>query len=69
VKKTLIENQMGLTDAIPGMNSSLHLSIGTTAGQGGHLRILDNPEAYIAQKLNRSSVTYWFWYFHCTRRI
>jgi hypothetical protein len=61
VKKTLIENQMGLADAITGMNPSLNLSIGTTAGQGGHLRILDNPEAYIAQKLHRSSVTYWLW--------
>lgn len=59
VKKTLLENRMGLTDAIPGMNSSLNFSIGTTAGQGGHLRILEDPDAYISGKLKRTAITFW----------
>lgn len=44
VKKTLFENRLGLTDAIEGLNPSLNFSIGTTPGQGGYLRILEDPE-------------------------
>lgn len=59
VKKALIENLLGLTDLIPGMESSLNLAIGTTKGQGDHMQILHDPNAWIARKHRRSAITFW----------
>jgi hypothetical protein len=59
VKKTLFENRLGLTDAIADMNPSLNMSIGTTPGQGGYLRILEDPEKYVSGKLRPHSITFW----------
>lgn len=59
VKKTLFENRLGLTDAIADMNPSLNFSIGTTPGQGGYLRILEDPEKYVFGKLKPHSITFW----------
>jgi hypothetical protein len=57
VKKTLIESRLGLFDPIPGMHPSLNLSVGTTPGQGDHMRILNDPERWVARKLRRSAIT------------
>ncbi len=59
VKKTLIENQLGLGNSIPGMNPALNLSIGTTKGQGDRMNILNDPEAYIAKRLKSPAITFW----------
>jgi hypothetical protein len=57
VKKTLIESRLGLTDPIQGMHPSLNLAIGTTPGQGDHMRILNDPERWVTRKLRRSAIT------------
>jgi len=59
VQKTLIESRLGLTDSIPGMHPSLNLAIETTQGQGDYMRILNDPETWVARKLRRSAITYW----------
>jgi hypothetical protein len=58
VKKTLIESRPGLTDVIPGRHPSLNIAIGTTTGQGDHMRILNDPEKWVARKLRWSAITY-----------
>jgi hypothetical protein len=62
VKKTLIECQLGLTGSIPGQDPSLNLSIGTTKGQSDHMKILSDPDAYVARKLKSSAITFWLRY-------
>lgn len=62
VTKTLVEKRLGLMDSIPGMDPSLNLAIATTKGQGDHMRILNDPEAWVARKLRRSTITYWLRY-------
>ena len=59
VKKTLIESRLGLTDSISGMHQSLNLAIGTTPGQADHMRILNDPDRWVARKLRRVAITYW----------
>ncbi len=59
LKKTLIENQLGLGSSIPGMHPSLNLTIGTTKGQGDHMKILNDPDAYLAKKLRSPAITFW----------
>jgi hypothetical protein len=59
VKKTLIENCLGLTNSLPDMHSSLNLATGTTKGQRDHLRILSNPEAWVHRRHARTAITFW----------
>jgi len=59
VKKTLIENCLGLTNSLPEMHQSLNLATGTTRGQRDHLRILSDPEAWVRRKHKRTAITFW----------
>lgn len=59
VKKTVIEQMLGLTNFLPDMHQSLNLAVGTTRGQIDHLRILDDPETWIARPHRRSAITFW----------
>lgn len=59
VKKTVIENLLGLNDPIPGMTPSHSLAVGTTTGQNDHIQILTNPDDWVSRKLRRSAITYW----------
>jgi hypothetical protein len=58
VKKTVIENLLGLNDPIPGMMPSHSLAVGTTTGQQDHMQILANPDDWVGRKLRRSAITY-----------
>lgn len=58
VKKTLIEDLLGLTAAIPGYSGHT-LTIGTTAGQADHVQILQNTEAWVMRRMRRASITFW----------
>jgi fucose permease len=42
VKKTVLEDQLGLTKPLEGYSAKLTLAVGTTVGQNEHLKIL-NP--------------------------
>lgn len=59
VKKTLIENYLGLTNPLPDRHPSLDLATGTTNGQSDHLRILSDPEAWVARRHRRTAITFW----------
>jgi hypothetical protein len=59
VKKTVIEQRLGLTSLLPDMHQSLNLSVGTTSGQIDRLNMLNDPEAWIARPHRRASITFW----------
>lgn len=59
VKKTVIEQRLGLASPLSDMHQSLNLAVGTTRGQIDHLNILNNPEAWIARPHRRGSITFW----------
>jgi len=59
VRKTVIENLLGLDDPLPGMTPSHSLAVGTTAGQHDHMQISANPDEWVNRKLRRSAITYW----------
>jgi hypothetical protein len=59
VKKTVIEERLGLTSILPDMHQSLNLSVGTTRGQIDRLNILNDPEGWIARRHRRSAITFW----------
>jgi hypothetical protein len=59
VKKTVIENLLGLNDPVPSMTASHSLAVGTTTGQNDQMQILRNPEGWVGRKLRRSAITYW----------
>jgi hypothetical protein len=58
VKKTLIEDLLGLTIPQQGY-SGLTLAIGTTAGHGDCFKILHDTELWVGRPLRRSSVMFW----------
>jgi hypothetical protein len=60
VKKTLIEDILGLTAPLAGYPRRHTLTIGTTAGQEECLRILYDSENWMGRPLRRSSITFWF---------
>jgi len=59
VKKTLIEECLGLQGSLRGMHPSLNLAIGTTRGQSDRMKILSDPETWIARSNRRSAITFW----------
>jgi hypothetical protein len=59
VKKTAIEQLLGLNAQLPGMHQSLNLAVGTTKGQSEHMTILDDPEKWVNRPHRRSAITFW----------
>ena len=59
VKKTIIENCLGLTEPIDGMHPILNFTVRTTAGQKDHMQILMDPESWVRRKRRRTSITLW----------
>jgi hypothetical protein len=57
VKKTLLEDRLGLTKPCEDYPARPTLAVGTTAGQGEHFRILHNTEEWLARPLRGSSIT------------
>jgi hypothetical protein len=58
VKKTLLEEQLGLTKPSEEYPAKHTLAIGTTVGQTDHLRILHDTENWVKRPL-RGSITSW----------
>lgn len=58
VKKTLIEDLLGLTTPLADYSGHT-LTIGTTAGQGDHIQILQNTEPWVGRRLRRYSIMFW----------
>jgi hypothetical protein len=58
VKKTLFEDQLGLTKPSQEYPARPTLAVGTTVGQNDHLRILHDTEKWLKRPL-RSSITAW----------
>jgi hypothetical protein len=64
VKKTAIEEYLGLNDSLPGMHPSLNLTIGTTSGQNDRASILKDPENWISRPHRRGAISTFFrWIF------
>jgi len=57
VKKTLLEEQIGLNKPVEGHPAGLTLAVGTTVGQNEHLQILHNTEKWVARFPRLRSVT------------
>jgi hypothetical protein len=58
VKKTLLEDQLGLTKPFEGYKGHLTPAIGTTTSQKEELQILHNTEEWLKRPL-RGSITGW----------
>jgi len=58
VKKTLLEDQLGLTKSFEGYEGRLTPAIGTTTSQQEELQILHNTEEWLKRPL-RGSITGW----------
>jgi hypothetical protein len=64
VKKTVIEERLGLHGLLPDMHQSLNLAIGTTRGHSERMKILSDPEAWVARPHRRTTITFWLrWIF------
>jgi hypothetical protein len=59
VKKTLLEDQLGLTKPLEGYAGKPTLAIGTTVGQNEHLQILNNTQNWLNRRHRFSSITSW----------
>jgi len=59
VKKTLLEDMLGLTTPIADYPSRHTLAVGTTTGQEEHLKILHDPEPWVNRRIRGGSITYW----------
>jgi hypothetical protein len=57
VKKTLLEEQIGLNKPVEGHSTGLTLAVGTTVGQNEHLQILHDTEKWLKRFPRLSSVT------------
>jgi hypothetical protein len=57
VKKTLLEEQIGLNKPVEGHPTGLTLAVGTTIGQNEHLQILHNTEKWVKRLPRFSSIT------------
>jgi hypothetical protein len=58
LKKTIIEDYLGLTTGLDEYPNRPTLSIGTTMGQDDHLEILRNPDQYLNRPLRRRSISF-----------
>jgi hypothetical protein len=58
VKKTVIEECLGLNNGLPEMHESFNLAIGTTRGQNDRMMILNDPEKWVARPQRKSSITF-----------
>jgi hypothetical protein len=58
VKKTAIEEHLGLSASLPSLHDSFNLAIGTTGGQTERLKILTDPEGWVDRPLRKSSITF-----------
>lgn len=58
VKKTLLEDRLGLTKPCDDYPTRPTLAVGTTAGQGEHFRILHNTKNWLSRPLRKSSITW-----------
>jgi hypothetical protein len=59
VKKTLLEDQLGLTKPLEGYPSKPTLAVGTTIGQNEHLQILNNTQGWLKRHHRLTSITSW----------
>ena len=59
VKKTLLEDQLGLTKPLDEYSGRPTLAIGTTVGQNESLKILHNPEKWLRRRHRLLSITLW----------
>lgn len=59
LKKTLLEDQLGLTKALEEYPGRPTLAIGTTVGQNEHLKILHDPEKWLTRGHRFTSITSW----------
>jgi hypothetical protein len=59
VKKTLLEDQLGLTKPLEGYAAKPTLAVGTTVGQNEHLQILNNTQEWLKRPHRFSSITSW----------
>lgn len=57
VKKTAIEEHLGLSGSLPGMHTSLTLAIGTTTGQNDRVSILSDPEKWVSRPHRRGAIS------------
>jgi len=58
-KKTLLEDQLGLTKPLEGYAAKPTLAVGTTVGQNEHLQILNNTQDWLKHPPRLSSITWW----------
>jgi hypothetical protein len=58
VKKTAIEEHLGLNSALPGMHESFNLAVGTTSGQNDRVQILNEPGKWVARPQRKKSITF-----------
>ena len=58
VRKTAIEERLGLNNALPEMHESFNLAIGTTRGQNDRMLILNDPEKWMARPQRKNSITF-----------
>lgn len=58
VKKTLLEDRLGLTKPLEGYEGRLTLAVATTAGQDEQFQILHNTENWSKRSL-KGSITWW----------
>jgi hypothetical protein len=59
VRKTLIEQCLGLNSSPLGMHQSLNLATSTTRGQSERMKILSDPEGWVARPHGRRAITFW----------
>ena len=59
VKKTLLEDQLGLTKPLENYAGGPTLAVGTTVGQNEHLQILNNAEEWLKHPHRLTSITSW----------
>jgi hypothetical protein len=60
VKKTLLEDALGLTKALPDYPTRHTFSIGTTLGQNEHLRLPHDTDRWVSRRPRRWSITFFF---------
>src|SRR5579863_3949401 len=59
VKKTVLEERLGLGSPLPDMHPSLDLSVATTGGQKERKRILQDPATWVHRPQSRHAITFW----------
>lgn len=59
VKKTVLEDILGLTCRLADYPTHHTLAVGTTTGQAEHFQILHDPDHWVTRRLRRGSIMYW----------